>query len=282
MTHLILQSPTLLDSLAVEKIAALSAGSGVQELGPTIARVLQADRGAEAEIKALCAQYRLDFAYLDEIHNLRDCKLLAMDMDSTLINIECIDEIAAVAGRKDEVAQITEAAMRGEITDFSESLRRRVAMLEGVPQEALEQVYEQRLSLNAGAQELVAKARQNGIYTLLVSGGFTFYTERLKQRLQLDETHANTLEVRDGKLTGRVLGDIVDGAAKADHVARLAQELGARPEQIIVMGDGANDLPMMAHSYYSVAYRAKPVVQEQARFALNYCALDAALNWFRT
>src|SRR5690625_6715838 len=128
-------------------------------------------------------------------------------------------------------------------------------MLEGVPQEALEQVYEQRLSLNAGAQELVAKARQNGIYTLLVSGGFTFYTERLKQRLQLDETHANTLEVRDGKLTGRVLGDIVDGAAKADHVARLAQELGARPEQIIVMGDGANDLPMMAHSYYSVACR---------------------------
>src|SRR5699024_9006671 len=122
--------------------------------------------------------------------NLRDCKLLAMDMDSTLINIECIDEIAELAGRKAGVANSTEAAMRGEIADFSESLRRRVAMLEGVPAEALEQVYEQRLSLNAGAEQLVAKARKNGIYTLLVSGGFTFYTERLKERLQLDETHA--------------------------------------------------------------------------------------------
>ncbi len=281
MAHLILQSPALLEPLVIEKIAALSASSGVQELGPTRVRILDADPAAEEQIQQLCAHHRVDYAYLDEIHNLRDCKLLAMDMDSTLINIECIDEIADVAGRKQEVAQITEAAMRGDITDFSDSLRRRVAMLEGVSAEALEQVYEQRLSLNAGAERLVSQARQYGIYTVLVSGGFTFYTDRLKERLQLDEAHANTLAIKDGKLTGQVLGDIVDGAAKAAHVARLAAQLGASPEQIIVIGDGANDLPMMRHAYYSVAYRAKPVVQKQARFALNYCALDAALNWFR-
>lgn len=281
MSSLILQSPTL-DPLAVEKIAAISSGSGVQTLGPTVARVLEADSSAKQAVHDLCAQHRIDFAYLPQIHLLRACKLLAMDMDSTLINIECIDEIAAAAGRKEQVARITEATMRGEITNFSDSLRQRVAMLEGVPETALEQVYEQRLSLNNGAKQLVAKAREYGIYTLLVSGGFTFYTQRLQERLQLDETHANTLEVIDGKLTGRVLGDIVDGQVKADHVQRLAKQLDAKPEQIIVIGDGANDLPMMAHAYYSVAYRAKPVVQKQARFALNYTGLDAVLNWFRT
>lgn len=280
MADLILQSPVL-DSMIIEKIAALSMGSGVQELGPTVVRVLAADTAARVEVQALCAKHRIDYAYLEQIHRLQDCKLLAMDMDSTLINIECIDEIADIAGRGAEVAQITEAAMRGEIKDFKHSLIERVKLLEGVPAETLEQVYEQRLNLNLGAERLIQEARKYGVYTLLVSGGFTFFTERLQKRLGLDQVQANTLEVQDGMLTGRVLGDIVDGAAKAQFVAELAQKLDAQPEQMIAIGDGANDLEMMQHTYYSVAYRAKPVVQEQARFALNYSGLDAVLNWFR-
>lgn len=212
---------------------------------------------------------------------LADYKLIAFDMDSTLINIECVDEIADAAGRRAEVSAITEAAMRGEIKDFSESLRRRVALLRGVPESALEQVFTQRLRLNPGAEKLIETARGHGLKTLLVSGGFTFFTERLRRGLALDETHANTLEVVDGVLTGRVSGDIVDGAVKARHLRVLAQSLGATPEQIIVLGDGSNDLPMMAQAFYSVAYRAKPVVRAQARFALDVSPLDAVLNWFR-
>ncbi|MFA7669233.1 MAG: phosphoserine phosphatase SerB, partial [Burkholderiaceae bacterium] len=176
---------------------------------------------------------------------------------------------------------ITEAAMRGEIKDFSESLRRRVALLEGVPESALLEVYEQRLRLNPGAEQLISAVQKHGLKTLLVSGGFTFFTERLRERLGLDACHANVLEVVDGKLTGHVLGDIVDALGKAAHLGALAADLGAARNQIIAVGDGANDLEMMALAGYSVAYRAKPVVREQAAYALNYSALDAILNWFR-
>jgi phosphoserine phosphatase len=171
--------------------------------------------------------------------------------------------------------------MRGEPKDFPESLRRRVALLKGVPQSALEQVFTQRLRLNPGAEALIQAVQKHGIRVVLVSGGFTFFTERLRRGLMLDEAHANTLEIADGVLTGRVLGEIVDGAVKARHVQAAAQALGATPEQIIVLGDGSNDLPMMALAYYSVAYRAKPVVRAQARFALDVSPLDAVLNWFR-
>ena len=265
----------------VEQIAAIASASGVQELGRTAVRLLDADDGAKAEVAAHCETYRIDYAFLPHIDLLRECRILAMDMDSTLVSIECIDEIADAVGRKPQVAAITEAAMRGEIKDFAESLRRRVALLEGVPESALLEVYDQRLRLNPGAERLVASVKRHGLRTLLVSGGFTFFTERLRERLGLDVCHANVLEVANGKLTGRVQGDIVDAGGKAARLAALASELGAAREQIIAVGDGANDLQMMALAHYSVAYRAKPVVREQAAFALNYSPLDAILNWFR-
>ena len=280
MTHLILQAPNLV-SAHIEKVAAMASAAGVQELGNTAVRLLDVDDQSRAEVKTACESLGMDYAFLEQITLLRDCRILAMDMDSTLVSIECIDEIADMAGRKEQVAAITEAAMRGEITDFSESLIRRVALLKGVPVSALEQVYNERLRLNPGAEKLVATAKQHGLKTLLVSGGFTFFTERLKERLGLDACHANTLEVADGVLTGRVVGDIVDAQAKANHLQALAAKLGAGVEQVIAVGDGANDLKMMAHAHFSVAYRAKPVVREQARYALNVAPLDGILNWFR-
>ncbi|OWT56704.1 phosphoserine phosphatase SerB [Candidimonas nitroreducens] len=280
MTHLILQAPDL-DAAKAEQIAAVAAANGLQSLSTTATRLLDVDPATRPEVERLCAELHVDYAYLERVPRLAECKILASDMDSTLINIECIDEIADMAGRKAEVAAITEAAMRGEIKDFSESLRRRVALLRGVPQKALERVYDERLRTNPGAERLIVSAKAAGLKIMLVSGGFTFYTERLKQRLGLDETHANVLEIDQGKLTGRVLGDIVDGQAKAAYLQALAFDTGAAPEQIIAMGDGANDLKMLALAHYSVAYRAKPVVRQQTRYALNYSGLDAVLNWFR-
>jgi phosphoserine phosphatase len=280
MAHLILQAPNLV-AANIEKIAAIGSAGGVQQLSNTAVRVLDVDVGERAAIEAHCRGFGMDFAFFDHIARLRDCRILAMDMDSTLVSIECIDEIADVAGRKAEVAAITEAAMRGEVADFSESLRRRVALLEGVPVGWLERVYDERLRLNPGAEKLVATVKKNGLKTLLVSGGFTFFTERLKQRLGLDACFANELDVRDGKLTGKVLGGIVDGQAKARHLRELADSLQASQDQIIAVGDGSNDLQMMALARYSVAYRAKPIVRERANFELNTSPLDAILNWFR-
>ncbi|MDO9221757.1 MAG: phosphoserine phosphatase SerB, partial [Thiobacillus sp.] len=202
--------------------------------------------------------------------------LLVMDMDSTLITIECIDEIADMQGLKPQVSAITEAAMRGEI-DFSESLRRRVSLLAGLDESALQRVYDERLQLSPGAEALLAAARAAGIKTLLVSGGFTFFTERLKARLGLDYTAANTLEIIDGKLSGCVLGDIVDAQAKADWLNQVRRELGLRRDQVIAVGDGANDLKMMAEAGLSIAYRAKPVVRAQASQALNQVGLDGVI-----
>lgn len=280
MSHLIIQGPHIV-AANIEKIAALTGAQGVQELSPTAVRLLDVDDDDRNTIARICEDTRMDYAFLPHVDRLADCRILAMDMDSTLINIECIDEIADMVGRKAEVAAITEAAMRGEIADFAESLTRRVALLEGVPVQALERVYEERLRLNPGAEALVAGVKAHGVKTLLVSGGFTFFTERMKQRLGLDACHANVLEERAGVLTGRVEGTIVDATAKAVHLQALADELGASAAQIIAVGDGANDLKMLALAHYSVAYRAKPVVREQANFALSFSPLDAILNWFR-
>ena len=215
---------------------------------------------------------------------LRDFKLIAFDMDSTLINIECVDEIADAAGRKAEVAAITEAAMRGEITDYKESLRQRVALLKGVTEEQVAQVYRNRLRLNPGAAELVLACKSAGLKVLLVSGGFTYFSDRLRDRLGLDFARSNLLEVEDGRLTGRIVpqswGDICDGAMKRETVLRTCSLIGCSPAQAIAMGDGANDLEMMSAVGLSVAYRAKPRVREQAKVAIDMGGLDRLIELF--
>ncbi len=214
----------------------------------------------------------------------QDFKLIAFDMDSTLINIECIDEVADAAGRKAEVAAITEAAMRGEIADYKDSLRRRVALLRGVPAAALRQVYEERLRLNPGAQTLVQACQQAGLKTLLVSGGFTFFTDRVRDLLHIDFTRSNVFEIENDQLTGRMVdqawGDICDGEEKRRMVLATCDALGISAQQAIAMGDGANDLPMMSVAGLSVAYHAKPKVREAAHVAIDQGGLDRLLELF--
>jgi phosphoserine phosphatase len=213
---------------------------------------------------------------------LRDFGLIAFDMDSTLINIECVDEIADAVGRKAEVAAITEAAMRGEISDYKESLRQRVALLRGVSLADMQRVYDERLQLNPGASELVKACKAAGLKVLLVSGGFTFFTDRIRDRLGIDFTRSNVLEVREGILTGRMVdqawGDICDGAEKKRMLLQTCAQLGLAPRQAIAVGDGANDLPMMSAAGLSVAYQAKPAVREQACVAINRGGLDRLLE----
>lgn len=204
-------------------------------------------------------------------------RLIVTDMDSTLIAIECIDEIADMLDLKPQVSAITESAMRGEI-DFPTSLKKRVALLKGLPVSDLQRVYDERLRLNPGAETLLAYLKQTDVKLALVSGGFTFFTEKLKQRLDLDYTLSNVLGVADGFLTGEVLGEIVDGQAKADLLLQLQQDLGLQTQQIIAMGDGANDLTMMAEAGLSVAYHAKPTVQQSTHVQLNQRGLDAVID----
>lgn len=267
------------DSARLERIAALAAPTSVTRLGPNAVRCEQIAYSPALrptiEVAAQAAQ--LDATYMMGQRELAEFKLVAMDMDSTLITIECIDEIADMQGLKPQVAAITEAAMRGEL-DFAASLKQRVALLEGLDASALQRVYDERLKLSLGAEKMLAAVQAAGLKTLLVSGGFTFFTERLKERLGLDYTHANELEIVDGKLTGKVLGGIVDAEEKQRTVERVCAELGISPSQAIVMGDGANDLKMMGIAGLSVAFRAKPVVRSQADVALNFVGLDGLLN----
>jgi phosphoserine phosphatase len=217
--------------------------------------------------------------------SLSQFKLIAFDMDSTLISIECIDEIADAVGRKSEVAAITEAAMRGEISDFKESLRRRLALLKGVTLADMERVYAERLQINPGAAALIAACQKAGMKVLLVSGGFTFFADRVKARLNIDFARSNQLEIVHGELTGGLVmqswGDICDGAEKRRTLLEVASLLGIAPHECIAMGDGANDLPMMGAAGLSVAYHAKPKVREQAMVAIHEGGLDRLLEVVR-
>ena len=261
---------------SLKQLAKLTSATAIEAISSTAFKLLSADESLRAEVAAFCDAQALDCGWVPAERQISDFGLLVMDMDSTLITIECIDEIADMQGLKPQVSSITEAAMRGEI-DFAESLSRRVSLLKGLDQSALQRVYDERLQLSPGAETLLAAVRAAGIKTLLVSGGFTFFTERLKLRLSLDYTAASTLEIVDDKLTGRVLGDIVDAQAKADWLNRVRSELNLAPTQVIVMGDGANDLKMMAEAGVSIAYRAKPVVRAQASHALNQVGLDGVI-----
>jgi len=215
---------------------------------------------------------------------LSDYKLIAFDMDSTLISIETLDEMADLVGKKAEVAALTEAAMRGEIVDYKQSLRERVALLAGMPAAALDEVYERRLRINPGAEALIAACKAAGLRCLLVTGGFTCFTDRLRARLGLDDVRANVLEVRDGHLTGRLLpqpwGDICDGEEKRRKLLEVCASLGTGPERAIAVGDGANDLPMMRAAGLSVGYRAKPAVRQEVNVAIDEGGLDRLLELF--
>jgi len=264
----------------VEQIAGLARPRSIVAIGEHAYRCLDISYNDEVKSQIDIAAWaaKLDYAFIER-RPLSDFKLVAMDMDSTLITIECIDEIADMQGLKPQVAEITEAAMRGEL-EFKESLTRRVALLKGLDASALQRVYDERLQLSPGAETMLAAMQAAGMKSLLVSGGFTYFTDRMQQRLQLDYTHSNQLEIVDGKLTGKVIGGIVDGEEKKATVERVCREMGISPKQSIVMGDGANDLKMMSIAGLSVAFRANPVVRAQADIALNFVGLDGVLNLF--
>ena len=274
--HLIIQGANV-ETADLKQLAKLSGANGIEQIAPNVFRLAAAS--PHAEIEALCATVQLDFAFVPETQCLDQIGLVVMDMDSTLITIECIDEIADMLNLKPQVAAITACAMRGEI-DFAQSLTQRVALLAGLEQSALQRVYDERLQLSPGAEKFLATLQARGIKTLLVSGGFTFFTDKLKTRLKLDYAASNVLEIEGGKLTGKVLGTIVDAQGKADWLKRIRDEWGLQRTQVIAIGDGANDLKMLDEAGISVAYHAKPVVRAQATYAINYSGLDAVLNLF--
>lgn len=283
MKDLIVQGPRLSDE-ALDTFKVVCAPERITLSGRS-ARCMTVRDDAETRkaVQGLSDYWKLDTAFVDPQLRLDDFCLLALDMDSTLVNIETLDEVAALAGKGAEVAAITEAAMRGEI-DYKQSLRRRVGMLKGVDAALLSCVYDEKLAFNDGAERLVRQCHAAGLKSLLATGGFTFFTDRVRAKLDLHYTRSNELIVADGRLTGEVSGtdggEIVDANGKAQAVRDACADIGCATSKAIVVGDGANDLKMMQLAGISVAYRAKPVVQKQATYALNHTGLDAVLNWF--
>src|SRR4051812_14594288 len=274
--NLVIQGPDV-ETADLKRLAKLTGAGAIEQLTPAAFRLR--DAREHADVAGICEQARLDFGYVREGQRLADFRLLVMDMDSTLITIETIDELADMVGRKAEVAAITEAAMRGEM-EYDESLRRRVGVLKGLGEEALQRVYDERVKLTPGAEKLLAAAASAGLKTLLVSGGFTYVTDRLMARLKLDYARSNCLGIENGRLTGDVVGEIVNADGKRRALLEIRDALGLAREQVIGIGDGANDLKFMSECGVSIAYHAKPIVRGRTTYALNHVDLGGVLNLF--
>jgi phosphoserine phosphatase len=276
---LVLQASHPFESERLNLLLSLSGASRIETPMQGVARLPDANPAVRDRVATHCEAWGWDAAFVPARMRFEDIRLVVSDMDSTLITIECIDEIADMLGIKPQVAAITERSMRGEL-DFRASLTERVALLAGLDEHALEQVYRERLRMTDGAEQLLSTCKQYGVKFMLVSGGFTYFTDRLKARFGLDYTFSNQLEVENGKLTGRVLGDIVDAEAKRALLIRIRDELGLDPAQVLAVGDGANDLKMLTEAGIGVAFRAKPVVRAQADVAINHGGLDAIVRLF--
>lgn len=259
-------------------LAKLSQADGIERISGQAFRLTNATHSKA--ISEYCTQAELDFAFVNADRKLADFKLIAMDMDSTLLAIESIDEIADIQNIKPQVAAITLQTMQGEIS-FEESLTRRTALLRGLHYDALQKVYDKRVKLNPGAEKMLQQSKLAGLKTMVISGGFTFFTERIKARLGFDFAAANVLEIEDDKLTGKVVGEIIGRQGKAQVLKKTRDELGIKRAQIIAIGDGANDLDMMTEAGVSIAYHAKPIVREHATYSIDYVGLDGVINLFK-
>jgi len=276
MSYLVIQGEEV-ETPDLKAIATLSGSTRIEGIGNNAFHLH--DYKIQDGVAEYCAKAKLDFAFVSQPRKLSDFRLLVMDMDSTLITIETIDELADLVGRKAEVAAVTAQAMRGEI-EYDESLRKRVAVLKGLPESALEQLYTERVKLSPGAERMIEGVKKAGLKILLVTGGFTHVTERLKTRLGLDYVRSNTLVVKNRKFTGELEGRIVNADGKREALLSAHDELGATRDQIIAIGDGANDLKFMGEAGVSIAYHAKPVVREKATYCFDYVGLDALLNLY--
>lgn len=267
-----------IENADLRALAKLSGASQIERITGQAFRLLNVTR--QKNISDYCGNTHLDYAFVNQPQQLSDFGLLAMDMDSTLLAVETIDEIADIHQIKSQVAEITLSTMQGHI-DFAESLTRRTALLQGLHQDALQEVYDKRVVLNSGAEKLLKHSKAAGLKTMVISGGFTFFTDRIKAKLGLDYAVANTLEIEANKLTGKVLGEIIGSQGKAEALKQVRKALGLKQTQVIAIGDGANDLAMMAEAGISIAYHAKPIVQEKATYTINHVGLDGILNLFK-